>query len=314
LPDVPEAVVGLRYGDRVTRPFRPLGPEDAIGVVALSGPVDGEQLDRGLQRLRACGRRVELAPNLRHRRGYLAGTDDERLAGLDAVLDAGARTVIAARGGYGITRLLPRLPWDRLVEGRVRFVGFSDLTALLLPLVDRGGAVQIHGPMVASGLDDQRSARRLLDVLEGRLVGSPLFTFGAARVVRHGQAIGIAKGGNLSLLASLVGTPWQPDLRGSVVFLEDVAEPAYRLDRMLTHLRASGIFRGVKALICGTLCDCGDLDPLSREWRELLEEVAPEIGPVVTGLEFGHGTPNLAFPIGTHVTVDTASGRVDWSG
>lgn len=298
----------------MSSPFTPLASREPIGVVALSGPVEAERLDRGLAVLAEWGHPVVLAPNLRARAGYLAGSDDERLAGLDRVLDQGARTIIAARGGYGLTRLLPRLPWRRLVADRVRLIGFSDVTALTGPLVDRGGVAQIHGPMVASGLDDPRSAARLRDVLEGALVGGPLFTFGADEVVRPGRATGAAKGGNLSLLCSLIGTPWEPEFAGAVVFLEDVGEPAYRLDRMLTHLGASAMFREVKALICGSLCDCLDIGERSDEWRGLLGNAAPPGVPIVTALEFGHSTPNLAFPLGTHVTVDTAAGRVDWIG
>ena len=98
-----------------------------------------------------------------------------------------------------------------------------------------------------------------------------------------------------------------------MVFLEDVGEPAYRLDRMLTHLGSSAMFRGVKALISGSLCDCPDIGERSSEWRQLLLEAAPPGVPIVTGLDFGHRTPNLAFPLGTHVTVDTVAGRVDWN-
>ncbi len=294
--------------------FTPLEPDEPIGVVALSGPIDVARLEVGLGELEGWGRPVVVAPNLTTRSGYLAGPDDERLAGLDWVLDHGVRTVMAARGGYGLTRLLGRLPWDRMISQGVRCVGFSDVTALTGPLVERGRVAQVHGPMVASGLDDSRSAARLRALLEGELVGRTLFEFGAGEVVRDGWAEGVSKGGNLSLICSLLGTPWQPDFDGAVVFLEDVGEPAYRLDRMLTHLGASAIFRGVKALISGSLCDCPEIAERSPEWRRLLEEAAPPGVPIVTGLDFGHGTPNLAFPVGVHVTVDTGAGRVDWNG
>lgn len=304
----------LRYGESVDVVFDPLAADEPIGVIALSGPVDTRQLDLGLALLESWGRPVVVAPNVRSRTGYLAGADEERLAGLDWVLDRGVRTLLAARGGFGLTRLLGRLPWRRLIGERVRCVGFSDVTALTGPLVERGAGVQIHGPMVTSGLDDPRSAVRLLEVLEGALVGGTLFTFGPEEVVCPGRASGVAKGGNLSLICSLIGTPWQPDFSGAVVFLEEVGEPAYRLDRMLTHLGASAMFRGVKALISGGLCECPDIGERSDEWRALLMSTLPPGVPVVTGLDFGHKAPNLAFPLGTYVTVDTASGRVDWDG
>lgn len=293
--------------------FTPLGRDEPIGVVALSGPIAVERLDVGLAELESWGRPVVVAPNLTTRSGYLAGSDDERLAGLDWVLDRGARTVVAARGGYGLTRLLGRLPWERMVSSGVRCVGFSDMTALTGPLVERGRAAQVHGPMVASGLDDPRSSARLRSLLEGELVGRTLFEFGVDEVVRDGRAEGPSKGGNLSLICSLLGTPWQPDFEGSVVFLEDVGEPAYRLDRMLTHLRSSGRLRGVKALISGSLRGCGPVAERTHAWRRMVLESAPPEAVVVVDQPFGHGARNLAFPIGAVVEVDTAAGVIRWS-
>lgn len=291
--------------------FQPLGPNDPVGVVALSGPVDGDRLRAGLEGLGSWGRPVELASNLGRVNGYLAGSDDERLAGLLEMLDRGVTTLLAARGGYGVTRLLPRLPWRRLIDDGVRLVGFSDLTALLDPLVGAGGWAQIHGPMVAAGLDDPESCDRLLAVLEGRLVGEALFTFGPEQVVREGVVAGPARGGTLSMLASLSGTPWQPRLDGAVVFLEEVGEPMYRLDRMLTHLRCSATFRGVKALMSGSLWCCEQDHAGSDSWRNLLAEAAPE-AVIVTDLPFGHGPVNLAFPLGATVGVDTRAGVIGW--
>lgn len=291
--------------------FRPLAPGAPLGVVALSGPVDPDRLERGLEVLRGWGRPLELAPNLGLVDGYLAGSDGQRLAGMVEVLDRGATTLIAARGGYGATRLLDRLPWRRLIEDRVRLVGFSDLTALLDPLVAAGGAPQVHGPMVAAGLEDRGNAERLRALLEGDLVGEALFSFGPDQVVRGGVVAGPARGGTLSLLASLAGTPWQPRLDGAVVFLEEVAEPPYRLDRMLTHLRCSGTFRGVKALISGSLWDCDRVGPGPVAWPGLLAEAAPD-AVVVIDLPFGHGPVNLAFPLGAPVEVDTRAGLIGW--
>jgi muramoyltetrapeptide carboxypeptidase len=291
--------------------FQPLGPNEPVGVIALSGPVDGDRLGAGLEVLGSWGRPLELASNLGCVSGYLAGSDDERLAGLLEMLDRGVTTLIAARGGYGVTRLLPRLPWRRLIDEGVRLVGFSDLTAVLDPLVAAGGATQIHGPMVAAGLEDPDSAERLLAVLEGRLLGGALFTFAPEQVVREGAVAGPSRGGTLSMLASLSGTPWQPRLDGTVVFLEEVGEPMYRLDRMLTHLRCSATFRGVKALMSGSLWCCEQGGAGTDGWRKLLAEAAPE-AVIVTDLPFGHGPVNLAFPLGATVEVDTRAGVIGW--
>lgn len=292
--------------------FNVLQPGEPIGVVALSGPIKADRLDIGLEHLKSWRRPLIVAPNLRQRHGYLAGTDSERLAGLLWVLDRGARLVIAARGGYGVSRVLADLPWQRLVEQQICFVGFSDLCALLNPLVASAGAVQVHGPMVAAGLHRASERRRLLRLLQGELEGNVLFRFSSQAVVRHGTVSGVSMGGNLTILASLIGTPHEPDLTGGVLFFEEVNEPLYRIDRKLTQLRCSGRLKHVKALIGGTLRGCRPIPDRTMAWRRLLAEAAPPSAAVVVGLPFGHGAGNMAFPLGVEVEVDTHTGTVTW--
>jgi muramoyltetrapeptide carboxypeptidase len=234
------------------------------------------------------------------------------LAGLAELLDRGVRCVLAARGGYGVTRLLPRIPWQRLVDRRTTFVGFSDLSALINPLAARGGAVQFHGPMVTQLRAGCEASRRLRRILLGEHRHELLFDFDGSHVVVPGRASGVGMGGNLALLASLLGTPFQPEFNGAVLFLEEVNEPAYRLDRLLTQFRCSGIFNDVKAFVSGNLHCCSGVG--SQHWRELLLEVAPAGIPIVDGLSFGHGCESLPFPVGAEVTVDTKDGAVSWRG
>ncbi len=291
----------------------PLEADEPVGLVAPSGVVDRGLLDHAVAMLRSAGREIVPAPNLSRAEGYLAGTDAERVAGVESVLDRGVRVLLAARGGSGATRILDSLPWVRLVESRACFVGFSDLTAIMNPLIDRGGAAQVHGPMLAT---EHAAAGALSELL--RLLGLPrgsrwTMAVPPTAVVRPGTASGPARGGNLAVMTSLVGTPFAPRLDGAVVFLEDVSEPLYRLDRMLTQLVSSGTFRGVKALVCGKLCDCPGVEPGASRWRELLLEAVPGDAVVVEGLDFGHGRGNTPFPLGVTVELDTRSGRVAWS-
>ncbi len=281
-------------------------------MVALSGPVDPVELDRGLEVIRGWGHPVIEAPNLLREASYLAGGDSERLAGIRQVLAAGARLLVAARGGYGVSRILDDLPWEDLADRDVTLVGFSDLTAVLNPLAAKG-AIQVHGPMVASGLVTPANADRLRSLLRGDLVGEVLFRVPKGAVVRPGRARGPAVGGNLTLLCALIGTPWEPDFDGSVVFIEEVNEALYRLDRMLTHLRGSGRLQNVKALIGGSLRGCRPASERSGVWRRLLLEAAPPNAAVVVDLPFGHGAANLAFPIGATVDLDTDALRVVWT-
>jgi muramoyltetrapeptide carboxypeptidase len=302
----------LMYRFDMSKPFHPLQPGEAIGVVALSGPVDADRLTGGLEVLRSWGHPLLLAPNLGDRIGYLAGDDEVRLAGLEWALDQGARFLMAARGGYGATRLLERVPWRRLVESQTTFVGFSDLTAIMNVLIERGGAVQVHGPMVAAGLSRRRNNHRLHALIRGERIDDVLFRFQKKTVVRRGCVCGPARGGNLAMMTSLLGTPFEVDLKGCVLFLEEVGEPLYRLDRMLTQLSSSATFREVKALICGSLRGCGPAKSRAEIWRRLVAEVAPSGAPVIVDQAFGHGVDNRAFPIGAMVEVDTDAGVVRW--
>lgn len=291
--------------------WRSLDRGEPVGVIALSGPVDPASLAEGLEVLGSWGHPVETASNLRERDRYLAGSDEARLTGFLELLDRGIRTFFAARGGYGCTRLSDRLPWERLIADEVQIVGFSDLTAVLNPLAS--SVVQIHGPMVAGGLARKNNAGRLRDVLRGRLVGRTLFSIRGGSVLRHGSAEGVAVGGNLSLLSAMMGTPWEPDFSDAILFLEEVSEPPYRLDRLLTHLRGSASFGGVKALIGGSLHACRPRSECAARWRELLLESVPEGIPVIQGMPFGHAAKNLAFPVGASVEIDTRRGAVSWS-
>ena len=282
--------------------------------MTLAGPVDPDRVSSGLALLRSFGFSVVQAPNLHRREGYLAGGDGERLAGLEALLDAGVDVLIAARGGYGTTRLLPELPWERLAAWGGWVVGFSDVTALHAALSSRFPAATLHGPMVSTLGRDPVSTERLLGWLRGQGPAELLGLEGAT-VLRGGTALGPAVGGNLSVLAALEGTPYRPSYDGAVLFLEDVGEPGYRLDRLLTQLRQTSALTGVRAVLAGELHHCGRDEPgFEAHWHELLLEAAPAEAVVVAGLAFGHGTVNLPFPLGAGVEVDTRRGVVRWEG
>jgi len=302
----------------VTAKPRPLPPPvrsgARVGVFALSGPPDAAALAAGIRRLEAAGFEVRRAANLSDRDAYLAGDDAARVAGLTGLLDDGVDVLLAARGGYGALRTLPLLPWQRLREWGGWLIGFSDLTALHAAAAVHGLPASVHGPMATTLARHEASAARLLALLRGEAPRC-LFRVPASRVVRPGVARGVAVGGNLAVLTALSGTPFAPDLGGAVLFLEDVGEAGYRLDRLLTQLRLSSRLDSVKALIVGRLARCARGEPGWRErWRRLLDESAPPGAVVVEGLPFGHGATNLAFPLGVEVTVDTRRDEVCWEG
>jgi muramoyltetrapeptide carboxypeptidase len=268
----------------------------------------------GVSWLEAAGYRVRVAGPWPRRGAYTAGTDEERAAAIHALVDSGVKALIAARGGYGVMRLLPLLDWDRLAAWGGWLVGFSDITALHAAATRRFPCASLHGPLAVTLRRHAPSARLLGEWLAGR-APQRLFSFGERRVVRPGRARGIAVGGNLSLLAALVGTAWEPDYDGSVLFLEDVNEPGYSIDRLLTQLRLSSRLGRVKAVVAGRMARCGLGEVGWRErWPRLLAEAAPEAAVIVEGLPFGHGVANVPIPIGVEVEVDSVRGTVTWGG
>lgn len=292
-------------------------PGARVGVAALSGPVDPEKLSRGLEALSALGFVPVPATNLAAETPdrLHAGSDDERLDGFhELAADPDVDAILFARGGHGLLRLLPRLDWGLLASRPRAYVGYSDVTPLLLELTRRLGLVTFHGPMVAAdlarGLDpDERAS--FLDSLAGRLPREvPLA--GAA-----GTAEGPLLGGCLSMLTATLGTPWAPELDGSLLFLEDVGEPLYRLDRMLTHLALSHRLSRIRGLILGQVsavdraADRAD-DPAPPVWVERGLAVAGRTGlPVGWGVPAGHQAPNHTLPLGAAARLEgsTAPGR-----
>jgi muramoyltetrapeptide carboxypeptidase len=310
----------------------PVQPGDTIGVAAISGPVDPGRLANGLAALRGLGFNVVEASNLRASHRLYAGTDPERLDAFHALAardDIGA--ILFARGGWGALRLLPAIDWELLGRRPRAYVGYSDLTPFLLQVVQRLGIAAFHGPMVAADLArglDAPEQESFLGALAGRypveLRPCDLRTAkdGTAgntvprRGTRGGDTVtGPLLGDCLSLLTATLGTPWQTDYRDSILFVEELHEPLYRLDRMLTHLRLSGSLNGVRGIVSGHLTCVGGAGEGERHGGEdsrlLLEELAGEIdAPYIGGLEAGHESPNLTLSLGLGARLDPRRGML----
>jgi muramoyltetrapeptide carboxypeptidase len=288
----------------------PVVPGDRIGVAALGGPVRPERLEAGIAALRALGFEPVLASNLGSRHDLFAGGDAERLGALyELADDASLRAIFFARGGHGALRLLPSFDWDRIGRNPRAWVGYSDLTPFLLGIVQRVGLVAFHGPMVAADLargltPDER------DSLLATLAGEFPAVFAASDALLAADAPerceGVLLGGCLSLLCATLGTPWAPDLSGAILLLEDVAEPTYRLDRMLTHLYLSGSLTGVRGVVLG---DFRGTEEAKDEPSTLPGRVAAVAAgvPVLAGLECGHVAPNRTLPLGLVASIDAGN-------
>lgn len=288
-----------------------LMPGDTVGVVALAAAVDCTALQRGAAILGDLGYRVKVSPHVLDRTGILAGNDKQRAQELTALFqDPEVKAVFGARGGYGSGRLLPLLDFAAFTQTPKIFVGFSDATFLLNALVDRSRIVSFHGPMVATDLARGLSPEALAH-LRALLCGKPGFDLEAIESLRPGLAQGPLIGGCLSVIAAMIGTPWQPVFDGRILFLEDTGEKAYRIDRMLVQIRQAGILERVAGIVFGALRPVAE----SESERALIAEFVAEQTaglkcPVLFGIEAGHGTENLMLPFGIQVGVDSSPRRM----
>jgi muramoyltetrapeptide carboxypeptidase len=260
--------------------------------------------------LRAFGLDVVVGPHTRDRTRYLAGSDADRAADLQSAwCDADVRAVICARGGYGAARLLPLLDWDAMTGAAPKLLhGSSDVTALHAVVGARLGLVTTFGPMPANHLlggdlpDDES-----LDHLRRSLMEpETTLTLAGTHALAAGRATGPVTGGNLTLLAASTGTRWAaPPALGALVFLEDVGEAPYRVDRLLTQLLLSGWLDGAAGFVLGSWDGCGD------DVEETLAERLGPLGvPILAGVPVGHGRPQLTLPLGVEATVDTERGEL----
>jgi len=289
----------------------PVRSGDRVGVAALSGPVAPERLAVGLKALADLGLLPVSARNLELRHDLFAGDDETRLAALHELADDDSLgAIFFARGGYGAMRLLPEIDWQRLARRPRAWIGYSDLTPLLIGLTQRTGLVTFHGPMVAADLARGLRPEERVSLLAA-LAGEWPHVLAAPEGAREngGSAEGPLVGGCLSLLTATLGTPWQADLANTILLLEEVDEPRYRIDRMLTHLALSGSLTGVRGAVLGDLRGTDEPMDGPSQCPARVRRVLPEV-PVLAGLECGHRAPNRTLPLGLTAHLDLASGTL----
>lgn len=286
-----------------------LPPGSLIGVIAPAGPAEAERIARVPALYAAFGYRCRIYPGCALREGYLAGADEVRLADLHAALaDREVAAIHAVRGGYGCMRILDGVDAALLRANPKLLIGYSDLTALHA-LWAREGLPSLHAPMPASdlllpGREADRDA--LFDLLRQGLPSGTVLAPERLPDAWHlpGRARGRLIGGNLSLVAALLGTPWAWDATGAVLFLEDVNEELYRVDRLLTQLRLAGVLDVVNGFVLGSFTEATSPQPLLHQMLERSSK------PVLAGWPSGHGTPNRPLPLGIEVELDAAAGSI----
>ncbi len=306
-------------------PIKPprLSQGDTIGIVApASAPIDAKAIDRSVKVLQSLGFKVKLGRHLKKKRGFLAGSDDERVGDLMSMFsNPEVKAILCVRGGYGTARLLPLLDYKMIRANPKIFVGYSDITSLHCAFLKKANLVTFHGPMLHSDfckkdMPDFTLQSFLNTLMRPYAAGSICKNYHGKTisVLRRGKASGRLLGGNISLLCTSLGTPYQPSFKEKILFLEDLDEPPYRFDRMLTHLLNAGVLQQVAGVAVGINRNC--IDPRAKktkEYRQTVEDVLTERlaalkVPIVAGLPFGHVPLNATLPVGVRAELDGMNG------
>ncbi|MDO5415309.1 MAG: LD-carboxypeptidase [Bacillota bacterium] len=292
----------------------PLKPGDKVAITAPSSPVSDEKLEMSVESIKFLGLEPVVMPSCHMSHGYLAGPDNQRAEDINAAFaDDTIKGIFCLRGGYGTTRLLPLLDFEVIKNSPKVFIGYSDISALHFNINQKCGLITFHGPMpttdyrVHEGFTND-SLRTCLFAPENlKTIGNPegedIIT------LREGFAKGTLVGGNLSLMAGTLGSPYEVDTKGKILFIEDVDEMPFRLDKMFTALALAGKFRDCEGIILGTFERCEEADHPSLSLHEIFEEVVlPWDKPTILNLRAGHIYPQSTLPMGAEVSFDAKDG------
>jgi len=307
------------------KPIKPrrLAAGDAVGIVApASATFNTLDLQIARESLEALGLKVQVGGHVLDRHGYLAGQDKDRAADINRFFaDQNIRAVLPLRGGWGASRVLPSLDFDAIRRNPKIVLGYSDITALHMAISAKTGVVTFHGPN-GMGRWDEFSVNWVRRVLfDGEAVtlenlhdkGDFLVqTENRVQTITPGTARGRILGGNLTVLTAIMGSPYVPDFDGAILFVEDVGEDIYRIDRMLTTLKLAGILDRIRGFVWGT---CSECEPGSGFGSLTFEEIfadhiAPLKIPAWQGAMIGHRTPQFTIPEGIEVEIDATAGRI----
>lgn len=289
---------------------------DTVGLIEPAGFTEGpERIETIKQTVAGMGLVPRVAPHVGTHFGYLAGTDKERAADVDAMYaDPDVRAVFAVRGGWGCARILPLLDWDVIRAHPKLLIGFSDITALHLGFAARTGFATIHGPVASSSWPKVSWESLWRMGFSGQTPTLQLAREGEPLTVLHpGTARGRLLGGNLAVLTALAGTPWLPDFTGAILFLEEVREAEYRVDRMLSQLQLSGILGRLAGVVFGQCSHCATEEPGYEGFTipQLIEQYFAPLGvPAVSGANIGHVYGQLCLPSGAEVELDAGAGTL----
>ncbi|MFQ5822449.1 MAG: LD-carboxypeptidase [bacterium] len=295
-----------------------LEERDTIGIVGPASPMRKERLKKGIQYLKQQGYEVREGEHLNDKYGYLAGSDEDRAYDLNQMfLDPEVDAIFCTRGGYGTPRLLDLIDYDVIRKNPKIFVGYSDITALQLAIFKRTQVVTFSGPMVAvemgKGIEPFTETHfwNLLMKAEAktRLEGHN----GSLKILNKGKSEGRLIGGCLSLICSLLGTPFLPDFKNAILFVEEIGEEPYRIDRNLTQLKLAGVLNQIKGIVFGQFHDClAQSNEPSLTIERIIYDVTSDLDiPILAELPYGHVDRKYTIPIGTRVYLDAEKGYLE---
>ncbi|GAB4041023.1 S66 peptidase family protein [Spirosoma jeollabukense] len=301
-----------------------LRPGDTIGLFCPAAPAYSQETVKITQEsLQALGFQTKLGPHIYDRYGYLAGRDADRVSDLHAFFtDQSVKAVMAIHGGWGCARLLPLLDYDLIQRNPKVLIGYSDITALLLAIYAKTGLVTIHGPVGSATFNTYTVDWLKRVLMEGETVtmrnptdkGDNLTqTQDRITTIRPGLARGRLVGGNLTVLSHLIGSPYLPDWKNTILFLEDTHEDIYRMDRMFTQLKLAGILNQIAGFIFGRCTDCG---PGNGSYGSLTlddvltEYIIPLDKPAYSGAMIGHISNKFTVPLGIDTEIDATAGTI----
>lgn len=290
---------------------------DCVGILCPSSPVKAERMDRCIESLKELGYRVKVGKSCYESyHGYLAGTDEVRAADINEMFaNPEVRGIICARGGNGSGRLMHLLDYENIKRNPKVFVGYSDITNLLMAFNKLCGFVTYHGPMVSSNMVSDYDAYTK-ESFESLLAMEEIWEFrnpenAPMKPLVQGRARGILMGGNLSLISDMLGTFYIPDFDGKLLFLEDIHERVANVDRMIGQLRHLGVFERIAGLILGDFSESeNSYDPSYDMDAYIRDEFGGEKFPVLYGLRAGHCHPTGSLPMGAVCELDTVTNRI----
>ncbi|NLD20399.1 MAG: LD-carboxypeptidase [Clostridiales bacterium] len=302
----------------------PLKPRDQVVLVAPSSPVPEKNLQAAVESIEYMGLVPMVMPSCRMRHGYMAGPDSQRAQDINtAFVREDIRGIFCLRGGYGTTRILPLIDFDMIANNPKVFVGYSDVTALHTAITQRCDFVTYHGPM--PNTDYRELDQFTLDSLKKCLFSPEKLeklenpADETMKILHSGNTHGILTGGNISLIMSTLGSPYEIDTKGKILFLEDVGERPYRLDKSLTAIALAGKFRDCSGIILGTFAECEEPAPetvppntvIAKDYlslEQIIEEVIlPWRKPTLFNLRAGHIYPQSTLPLGSEISLNLDS-------